>query len=134
MNFNITSYDSELHRPQLERWWKAWGFHPLSEDMLPAIGLVALDQEETPVAAGFIYRTDSRWALLEWVVRDPNREDVSEAVDLVIKELIKDAKNLGHDIIYHSTPVKSMASRLIEGHGFQEGDRDVTTFVKVVTN
>ena len=51
-------------------WWKAHGWAPVPEKLLARTGLVA-ENDGHPVAAVWVYRTDSAVLLAEWLVADP---------------------------------------------------------------
>ena len=71
-------------------WWDAWPewVNP-PKDFLPdnGAGGLMVYKHNTPIVAGFIYYTNSKGALLEWIVSNPDyREaDRKEALELLIK-------------------------------------------------
>ncbi len=76
------------------RWWPKW--EPPVKDFLPENGTGGLIVEinNIPVVAGFIYFTNSKTALLEWIVSNPNyretdRKDAIEALIMASEEYIK---------------------------------------------
>ena len=78
-------------------WWKWWPkWEAPVKDFLPENGTGGLIVEinNIPVVAGFIYFTNSKTALLEWIVSNPNyretnRKDAIEALITASEEYIK---------------------------------------------
>jgi len=70
-------------------WWDAWPewVNP-PKDFLPdnGTGGLMVYKHNTPIVAGFIYYTNSKGALLEWIVSNPEyREaDRKQAIELLI--------------------------------------------------
>lgn len=70
-------------------WWEAWpGWVNPPRDFLPdnGTGGLMVYKEDTPIVAGFIYYTNSKGALLEWVVSNPKykENDRKDAIELLI--------------------------------------------------
>jgi hypothetical protein len=72
----------------LIKWWEAWKWNPLPKEYLPDNGLGGLIVEKngTLIVAGFIYFTNSKGALLEWIVSNPEYKetDRQQAIELLI--------------------------------------------------
>ena len=72
----------------LINWWKWWKWDPLPKKYMPDNGLGGLmvEKNDIPIVAGFIYFTNSKGALLEWIVSNPEykEKDRKEAVELLI--------------------------------------------------
>lgn len=66
-------------------WWKAHGWEPLPPESLPKNGLLVVD-EQGPLVAAWLYRTDSAIAWLEWFVRNPDatRERMQGAIEKLV--------------------------------------------------
>ena len=79
----------------LSKWWASWPkWKAPVKDFLPnnGTGGVIVEVNGKPVVAGFIYFTNSKTALLEWIISDPEyRENDREAA---IELLITGAENL----------------------------------------
>ena len=81
----------------LQDWWSAWPkWQTPVKDFLPnnGTGGLMVEKEGLPIVAGFIYLTNSKTALLEWIVSNPDYREVDrgEAIEtLIIKseEVIK---------------------------------------------
>ena len=80
-------------------WWDEWPeWQSPPRDFLPDNGTGGLMVEkDVPIAAGFIYYTNSKGAWFEWVISNPNyREaDRKDAVELLINAAEKVCKANG---------------------------------------
>ena len=75
-----------------KKWWKAWPeWQPIPDDFLPETGVV-VEKENKPVVIGFIYLTNAKVALLEWIISDPLYRDDDR--NKAIKLLISGAENM----------------------------------------
>lgn len=81
----------------LEEWWKAWGWPPVSKDILPdnGTGGVMIEYENKPIVAGFIYWSNSGMCWFDWVVSDPNGN--KRARPLAVKFLIQTVEQMVKD-------------------------------------
>ena len=120
----------------LEKWWKAWDWPPIEKDFLPENGtggLIVQAKDKTPIVAGFLYMTNSKAALLEWIVSDPNyREDDRDmAITCFIKTVEKIIKEWGYKYIFSIGRTKA----LIEKHkqlGYNVDDKPSYEIVKTL--
>ncbi len=80
-------------------WWDEWPeWQNPPRDFLPDNGTGGLMVEkDVPIVAGFIYYTNSKGALLEWVVSNPNYKeaDRKDAIELLINAAEKVCKANG---------------------------------------
>jgi hypothetical protein len=72
------------------KWWEAWPeWTNPARDFLPDNGKGGLmvEKNNIPIVAGFLYFTNSKGVLLEWVVSNPEYrdEDRKQAIELLIK-------------------------------------------------
>ena len=122
-------FEADLHYNKISSWWKAqnWPVIPLSH--LADIGIVSC-VDEKPIAAGWLYRTDSAFCVFEWIVADP--EVRGETRDLALGHLIssgKDlAKELGFQSIFMSVRNQSLIGRLTKA-GFKVSDENMTNLI-----
>lgn len=86
----------------LKLWWKAWPEWeaPPAREFLPdnATGGLMIEKNNTPIVAGFLYQTNSKGILLEWIISNPEYrdEDRNEAVEMLITEAEKSSKEMGY--------------------------------------
>ena len=53
-------------------WWKAWKFPAvIRKSCLPPIGGVVETEDGNPIMLGFLYTTNSKFCVINWVVSDP---------------------------------------------------------------
>jgi hypothetical protein len=73
----------------LVKWWELWPewVNP-AKDFLPdnGTGGLMVEKNNQPIVAGFIYYTNSKGALLEWIVSNPEykEKDRKQALELLI--------------------------------------------------
>ena len=101
----------------LVEWWNWWpGWTAPSKDFLPENGTggIMIEKDNIPIVAGFIYVTNSKGVLLEWIVSNPKykQKDRKQAIELLIKEAEELTKKLGYKYMFTIGRSKS----LIETH------------------
>ncbi len=101
----------------LVSWWSNWPkWQAPVKDFLPEDGKGGLivEKDNKPIVAGFIYLTNSKTALLEWIVSNPKyREaDRKQAIEL----LITGAENLVKSLDYKYLFAVMQHKGLIETH------------------
>ena len=74
----------------LVKWWAAWPeWQTPPKEFLPDNGRggFIVEKDNQPIVAGFLYTTNSKAALLEWIISDPEYRDSDreEAVELLIE-------------------------------------------------
>jgi len=89
----------------LVSWWSNWkGWQHPPKDFLPdnGTGGVIVYSNDVPVVAGFIYFTNSKGALLEWIVSNPEYKERNrkEAIELLINTAEKVCKDQGIKYIF----------------------------------
>ncbi len=116
--------DLEKDYPILCEWWAQHEWSPPPKDILPPNGYI-----EEGVCAGFLYNMDSKIAMLEWVVSNPNCDKIDRArgVVSVMNRLIRHAQGTGCLVIFTSSNDSAWMNRL-ESFGFAKGDEGVTQY------
>lgn len=114
----VRPYTSEDY-PALESYWEYHKFPPVPREVLPPTGLVV--EAEGLICAGWVYKTDSPIAWIEWIVANPMtiKQKKDEALNLLIESLIAECKD--YPVIFTSTVLPKLADRL-ESFGFAKGD------------
>ena len=119
----------------LEQWWKAWKWPPIQKDFLPDNGTsgFVVEKEGIMIVAGFVYITNSKAVLLEWIISNPNyREDDRDmAITCLIKTVEKIIKEWGYKYIFSIGRTKA----LIEKHkqlGYNVDDKPSYEIVKTL--
>jgi hypothetical protein len=77
------------------------------------------------VAAGFLYRTDSKLGFFDGFVGNPlaSKREVRAALRELLRELAEDAKGWGMSVVYGYTKYFSIAEIAVELGGVAAGDR-----------
>ena len=93
-------------------WWKWWRWPEISKDMLPMNGCGGLMvyKNETPIAAGFLYLSNSKVVWLDWIVSNPEyrEDDRKQSLILLIDSLEQVAKAQGYNIVISIARNKSL--------------------------
>ena len=88
----------------LQEWWKAWRWPPITKEMLPLNGLGGLMvyNEDMPIAAGFLYLTNSKIAWIEYIISNPKykKKDRRDSLKLLLNSLEQVAKQQGFTIVF----------------------------------
>lgn len=111
-------------------WWEDRGWPVLPLRSLPRTGVVVwVDGRRT--AAGWVYRTDSDIAWLEYLVSDPHTpfEKRDGAVDAAIRYLLAKSQDMGYRVIFTSSNNPRLIERL-KRHEFIVGDEQTTQLVR----
>tara|TARA_Y100001963_G_scaffold145638_1_gene219532 strand:+ start:1998 stop:2399 length:402 start_codon:yes stop_codon:yes gene_type:complete len=101
----------------LQEWWSTWPkWEVPPRDFLPdnGTGGFIVEKDDTPIVAGFVYLTNSKGVLLEWLISNPEyrENDRDEAIETLIMEIEKTIKNLGYKFMFTIT----QHNKLIETH------------------
>jgi len=111
---NLTKNDFKT----LTKWWenwRGWGQAP-PKDFLPGNGTSGfiVEKENIGIVAGFMYTTNSKAAILEWVISNPKykEKDRKEALELLISGAENVAKSMGFRYIFTITS----SNHLIKTH------------------
>jgi|TARA_R100000656_G_scaffold49484_3_gene39899 hypothetical protein len=104
MELNIRKLKDEDYKT-LELWWNAWPDWPApSKELLPEEGRSGLmvEKDGRSIVAGFLYLTNSKGVLLEWIISDPEyrNEDRKKAVELLINTAETVSKDLGYKYMF----------------------------------
>tara|TARA_R100001591_G_scaffold96185_1_gene102025 strand:- start:370 stop:780 length:411 start_codon:yes stop_codon:yes gene_type:complete len=79
-------------------WWKWWRWTPLPKTALPNDGKggFMVEKNNIPIVSGFLYISNSKMAMLEWIVSNPKykQNDRKEAIELLINQVEVFCKDL----------------------------------------
>ena len=105
----LTENDWEV----LKQWWDAWPeWDAPPKDFLPENGTGGLmvESEGEPIVAGFMYITNSKGVLLEWIISNPKyrEEDRNDAINLLLISVENLCKDLGYKYIFSIGRNKSL--------------------------
>lgn len=104
------------------QWWNAHDWPEIPPEFLPTTGMIVPD-----VAAGFLYFTDSKVAMIEWIVSNPKAKnrDVYEAIVDIIRGLKSKARAEGYEAIFSYTKAKGLL-KVFQKSEFKITDREMT--------
>jgi hypothetical protein len=107
-------------------WWEAHGWPQLPTNLLPANGFIV-----EGLCAGFLYKTDSAFAILEFVVGNPSSDKIErgEALKVLIERAIESAREQGALVVFTSTEHPSLIEHY-QTRGFVVTDKNMTNLVR----
>ena len=116
MELNIRRLE-ESDWDTLVYWWDTWPeWVAPPKDFLPDNGKggFMVEKNDIPIVAGFLYTTNSKGVLLEWIISNPDYKDKdrNDAVELLINGAENVSRKLGYKYMFSIGRNK----RLIETH------------------
>lgn len=123
----LRMFEKERDYPLASTWWQGHGWPPVSEHILPRLGLVG-EIDGKPVAAAWLYMDNSVGvAMLEWMVADPGAAPraVLAAMRRVTEGLKAEASRLDYGVILTSCRQPGLV-KFWQKQGFVKTDDDVT--------
>ena len=119
----------------LSNWWKAWEWPPVEKDFLPdnGTGGYVVEKDGVMIVAGFVYITNSKVVLLEWIISNPDYRETDR--DVAITCLIKTVEMLIKDWGYKYIFSVGRTKALIERHkklGYHVDDKPSHEIVKIL--
>jgi hypothetical protein len=120
----------------LSSWWKDWRWTPPPRDFLPQDGTGGLmvSKNGVDVCAGFIYFTNSKTAIIEFIVSNfqYKNKDRKEAIEFLINTLTEVAKETnGCKYIYTSLKNESLINSF-SACGYQKGSTGCIEMIKTL--
>lgn len=121
---------------KLTEWWKWWRFPVVDRSMLPNNGMGGFMVEDNGVdlAAGFLYFTNSGFALCEFIVSNPevkDRELREKSIVLLIDEISKEAKINGVKCLFTYIKNKNLEDKYLRA-GYSFGTKGSNELVKIL--
>lgn len=129
MTYSAVTFDFEKYGSLVAGWWEDHGWPAMPSIAFPPNGLMILHGDK-PVAAGWLYLTDSIWAILEWVIADKKAEKAIRrgALDVLIPDLLQIARQNEKSIVFSSIKHTSLIEAY-KRHGMMVSDENMTNFV-----
>ena len=129
----VRDFNRLADHPMVCRWWHAQKWPAIALDALPRTGLVGTTDDGVPLAAGWLYQTDSSIGWVEWIVGDPeaDKEQRSEALDLLISKLVERSLDLGIKALFTSCSNERLIERYKKA-GFQVTDTSMSNLIRTV--
>lgn len=123
---SVRKFDLSRDYDILSEWWQAHGSFPPKPEHLSSTGIV-VEAEDKPVCAGFLYQTDSKICVFEFVVSDPkaDKQIRSDALKHLIQTIKSIAKEGEYTLIYTSIKIDAYINKLKDA-GFIKADVNQT--------
>jgi hypothetical protein len=130
MKFNLRTVSGEDYDNVLLKWWKNWGWEAPPKDFLPETGLI-VSKGNIDICAGFLYLTNSKVGLTEFVVsnKEYRDSDRGEALDFLLDCILELADKNGCKYAHVILKNKSLLRRYKRA-GYIESDKNVLELVK----
>ena len=123
----IRQYE-ETDYQDLVHWWQARkDWQPINKELLPQCGVI-VEQADKKLAALFVYQDNTTpFAMLEWIVTNPDNTARESIVSLRvgIDYVMQAMKKVGRGALF-TTSSNPALIRLLEKHGFEQTDTNVT--------
>ena len=124
-------FDLDKDYAIIQEWWKQHGSFAPKPQHLSSTGLII--EADNPLCAGWLYNTDSKICVFEFVVSNPNvSKDLRDAaLTLLIQEIKKLASNRGYELIYSSVKGMKYINRLLAAGFIIADEEQVHCFCEV---
>jgi len=133
MKLNIRRLNKKEDLKIIEEWWEAWPeWTSPGADFLPDTGVV-VTADDKMIMAAFIYLTNAKVALLEWIISDPEyREDNrKQALELLITGGEEIIKSLGYGFTFSMCRNKNLGETY-KKLGWHKDEEPSFEFVKIL--
>ena len=133
MKFNIQPLKEDDYDKVLVKWWKDWRWTPPAKDFLPDKGYMVYCNDR-PVCAGYMYVTNSKVVLLEWIVSNfevKNKETRKEALLMLIEFVTSVARGIEKKYVYSLLKSPSLI-KIYEELGYIKGEGNGQEMIKIL--
>lgn len=122
----IRKYNKHSDYNMLAKWWIGHLMDPPSIDFLPENGYIISNK-----MALFICKTDSKFAILEFYISDPNssKEERKVLSDLILNYTLDECKKMGYKYV-HNFLEHPGSSGTLERNGFNLNSKNVKFYSK----
>jgi RimJ/RimL family protein N-acetyltransferase len=134
MELNIRKLEENDYENILVNWWNDYNWTPPFKNFLPdnGTGGFIVYSKDIPICAGFIYKTNSKVAWVDWIISDKNYEDKkikAEALKYLITTMSSICKELGYIYAYALIKHKGL-TKLYEKLGYIKADQYTQELIK----
>lgn len=117
----------------LVKWWKDHDWQPISKDVLPSNGLggIMVSKEGVDICAGFLYTSNSKMAMVEFIIsnKEYKKRDKIKALVLLIDTLTILANKYGYKVVLTNLINKGL-KKLFMKAGYVKGDENILQLIK----
>ena len=133
MEFNIRLLNDSDYENTLKGWWDDWNWNAPPKESLPNNGLggFMVSKGDVDICAGFAYFTNSNLAWCEFIVSNKKykEEDRSEALEMLINNIVEACKNAGYKTIFTSVSNENLINKY-QNCGFIKAQEGATEMIK----
>jgi hypothetical protein len=129
---DIRLFNIEQDYAEVSTWWEAQGWPPVKASWLSTTGYIVTDGDRK-LAAGWLYLTNSKAAVFEWMVGNPEAsiEDRAEAQDLILRAVDELAQSMDLEMVFTNTDHDKLMERLVK-HKYIITDKGMTNLVRLI--
>ena len=126
MELNIRKLEENDYENILVNWWNDYAWTPPFKNFLPdnGTGGFIVYSKDIPICAGFVYKTNSKVAWVDWIISDKNYKDKkikAEALEYLITTMSNICKELGYIYAYALIKHKGLI-KIYEKLGYIKAD------------
>lgn len=117
----------------INSWWATHGWAPVHPFMLSSDGFIAETRSRRIAAAWYGKVSNSKTALIEWMVRNPkaDKEETYNGLNLIRCEIEKRAIDDGFKMLITIIEHKNLKKWLTDS-GYSKGDDSFDTYLKIL--
>lgn len=106
-------------------WWKGRGFPCLPKHVLPDTGSIVED-----FCLGYLFLSNGGLCMIEFVVGNPDKHGIElhNALTILLKDLVRKAKNNGCTMVFSSVKNKSLI-KIMERVGFNVTEQGMSNLL-----
>lgn len=122
---DIKIFDKQSDYDLVCSWWKEHGWATVPKESLPSTGVLVNN-----IVAGWLYKTDSDMAWVEWIISDrkSDKKERKECTKVLIHCLVELGKSEGYTKFFTSTFHPSLTQSYLDS-GFIKTDSNVSHFI-----
>jgi len=134
MPLSIKALAENDYQDTLCGWWEAWGWPVPSKEFLPdngTCGFMVYDKD-TPVVAGFLYKTNSKAAWVDWIISNKEyRGRRKQAILLLLESFNQAAKTMGYEYTIGMTKHQNLIEHY-KAAGYNPTDTNTTVLLNIL--
>ena len=136
MELNIKKLENNDYENILVNWWNNYNWTPPPKNFLPdnGSGGFIVYNDITPICAGFIYKTNSKVAWVDWIISNKEyrkKPERTDAIGLLIETLTNICRNKGAKYCYALIKHKGLIKTYKE-LGYTQADSYTSEMIKTL--
>ncbi len=116
----------------ITEWWKHYDWDPVHPYLLSNDGYIISDEDKS-IVAGWYVKTNTRTALIEWIVKNPKAKPKKfiKGLSLLCETIEEQAKQDGYKMVI--TFLKNdKLKKFMKRRKYESGDTGINNFVKAL--